>query len=181
MVDPHIAKSCSIIATSIMEVFSPKSVVDVGCGSGLLLLNLTNQGVSCQGLEYSEAAINICIQRGLNVTKFDLEHNNMPAWIKADVVISTEVAEHLPKACADRFVEILCKLGNNIVMTAAEPDPNACNVDHVNEQPQKYWIDKIQAQGFNYDQHLSLQWRRTWKKSGVSPFYFKTAMVFSRK
>jgi len=181
LVDVHMAKSCDVITTSIKEMFSPKSAVDVGCGSGLLLAALNKRGVSCRGLEYSEAAIDICRQRGLDVTKFDLEHDDMPTGIKADVVISTEVAEHLPKACADRFVEILSKIADNIVLTAAEPSPNVFSTNHVNEQPNEYWIEKFQSRGFNYDQHLSLLWRKKWKESGVSPCHYKTVMVFRRK
>ena len=54
--DPVYNKSCQVIAESIVKVFSPRSVIDVGCGPGVLLLALKNQGLVCRGLEYSSTA-----------------------------------------------------------------------------------------------------------------------------
>jgi len=39
-VDRYMAPSCDTIAESIANVFLPNSAIDVGCGSGLLLLAL---------------------------------------------------------------------------------------------------------------------------------------------
>ena len=107
VLDSSYKKSCEVIAESIVKVFSPKSVVDVGCGIGQLLIALKKRGVVCRGLEYSSAALNICRQNGLDVTKSDLEHDMLPKDFRSDLVVSTEVAEHLPEHCADRFVNIL--------------------------------------------------------------------------
>ena len=63
-------RSCEVIAESIVKTFSPKSVVDVGCGPGFLLLALRKRGVICHGLDYSSASVNICHQNGLNVKIF---------------------------------------------------------------------------------------------------------------
>jgi ribosomal protein L11 methylase PrmA len=183
LVDVYMSKSCDTIAESIIGAFSPKSVADVGCGSGLLLLALKKRGVSCFGLEYSKPAIDICHQRGLNVIKFDLERDILPVQIKTDVVTSTEVAEHLPETGADRFVDILCNIANNVVITASPPGPDSFGAGHchVNEQPKEYWIEKFETRGFKYDQDLSRRWCEDWKKCGVSGCYCKGTMVFRRE
>jgi SAM-dependent methyltransferase len=182
---PSIEKSYEVIAESIVKVFSPRSVVDVGCGRGQLLTALKRQGVSCYGLEYSSAALNICRQNGLDVIKFDLEYDTLPDNLRSDLVVSTEVAEHLPEHCADRFVCILSAISDKIVMTAAEPARTWEEIkwghDHVNEQPKEYWIAKFVDNHFNYDEAISAQFRAQWKEHKVSPWFVRGLMVFQKK
>ena len=180
-VDRHMAKSCNVIAESIVSVFSPSSAIDVGCGSGLLLLALKELGIFCYGLDYSAAALDICRQRGLSVTKFDLEHDTLPFDCKADIAISAEAAEHLPESCADRFVDTLCHIADNIVITAAEPTPSYVGTDHVNEQPKEYWIEKFEARSFKFERDLTYRWSLEWKKNNVSPCYISGLMVFCKR
>jgi SAM-dependent methyltransferase len=181
IVDMYMVDSCDTIAESIIDAFSPRSVIDVGCGGGLLLVAMKRRGISCWGLEYSKAALEICRGRGLDVVKFDLEHDVLPIHFKADLVTSTEVAEHLPSTCADRFVDILCTIGDTVVMTAAQPKPTSFGTDHVNEQPKEYWIEKFANHGFKYNQTLSMQWRKLWKKRDVAGCFWDGVMVFCKE
>lgn len=177
--DARLEKSFQVIAKSIVTVFSPKSVVDVGCGPGVLLLALKRQGVVCRGLEYSSTALNMCHQKGLDVTRFDIEHDILPKDFKADVVVSTETAEHLPEYCADRFVGTLCAIADNVVMTAAGP-LFLGNSSHVNEQPKEYWIDKFANKGFKHNEGISAQFRTEWKEADVCPWFVQNLMVFRK-
>jgi ribosomal protein L11 methylase PrmA len=183
LVDTYMSNSCDTIAESIIDTFSPKSVADVGCGSGLLLLALKKRGVSCIGLEYSRAALDICRQRGLDVIKFNLQCDTLPADVSTDVVVSTEVAEHLPEICADRFIDILCNIADRVVITASPPKLNFFRAGHLhlNEQPNEYWIEKFETRGFKYDRDISKRWCEYWKKRGVSGCYCKSTMVFQKK
>lgn len=182
IITPYMAKSCDTIAESIIDAFSPKSLVDVGCGNGLLLSALKRRGISCRGAEYSKAAIDACRLQGLDVIKFDLEHNMLPKHFQtSDVVTSTEVAEHLPEACADRFVDVLCAIADTVVLTAAEPLSHSFGTDHVNEQPKEYWIEKFESRGFKYNQDLSMRWRKHWKDRDVARFLCDTVMVFHKR
>ena len=54
-----------------------------------------------------------------------------------DLVVSLEVAEHLPKECADIFVDSLVRLGPIILFSAAIPQ--AGGTCHINEQWPEYW------------------------------------------
>jgi hypothetical protein len=87
-----------------------------------------------------------------------------------------EVAEHLPKSCARRFVQLLTALSPLVVFTAATPGQGG--VDHVNEQPHEYWIDLFQSQGFQFDHRLSVEWRGQWEAAGVASFYHRNLMIF---
>lgn len=71
-VEGSAALSAPTIARSIRSEFKPNRVVDVGCGTGALLVTLRDSGCTCLGLECADAALQICRSRGLNVRKFDL-------------------------------------------------------------------------------------------------------------
>lgn len=173
-------RSAEAIATSILSDLRPNTIVDVGCGTGVLLESLRQRGCHIHGLEYSEAALQYCRDRGLNVQKFDLERDTFTDTQVFDVAVSMEVAEHLPKESADRYIDLLTRLSSVIVFTAAPPGQRG--TDHVNEQPQSYWISKFKIHGFMYDEGLVKHWSENWKDTKVvHPHYFKNLMIFRRK
>jgi SAM-dependent methyltransferase len=165
------------IAESIVFDLAPASVVDVGCGTGALLEALRDRGCDVFGFEYSKVALAYCRQRNLAVTKFDLEKDTLSSARTFDVVVSMEVAEHLPASSADRYVDVLTRLAPAVVFTAAPPGQGGN--DHVNEQPAAYWIAKFAERGFTLDDALSRRWRERWEKSGkVRDWYHRNLMVF---
>ncbi|MDY7107297.1 MAG: class I SAM-dependent methyltransferase [Planctomycetota bacterium] len=177
IVEPAMAMSCETMARTILEELEPKTVVDVGCGTGRLLASLRSPGVQVLGLEHARAAISICRARGIEVEPFDIENDPVRNW-NADVAVSTEVAEHLPPACADRFVRLLTSIADTIVLTAAVPGSGG--TDHVNEQPNEYWIDRLKRHGYDFDRARSMRWRRRWQGAGVAGCFARTVMVFQR-
>ena len=64
---------------------------------------------------------------------------------KFDLVLSLEVAEHLPSECAEAFVESLVNLGPVILFSAAIPYQGGEN--HVNEQWPEYWVGVLSGEG----------------------------------
>jgi SAM-dependent methyltransferase len=177
LVDPPIQLSANIMVASFREAFKPGSIVDVGCGTGVLLSACMKAGIKAVGLEYSEAGLKICRQRGLDVRKFNIEQD-VPPNLQSELVVSTEVAEHLPAACADRFVDLLCSIANQVVLTAALPSHSGD--DHVNEQPNEYWIEKFEKRGYTFDHDLSMRWRREWPGLGVHGIYSSSVMLFRK-
>jgi len=174
-VDPTMCMSSQIIVRSIVQAFDVTKVVDVGCGTGILLEELKRANVDGLGLELADAGIAKCIERGVSVRKHDIERDPPPP-VRADVVISTEVAEHLPADCADRFVALLAGIADIVVLTAATPGQGG--TDHVNEQPNEYWIDKFRAHGRWFDEALSMQWRSRWEAEGAANCFWSSVMVF---
>jgi hypothetical protein len=90
--------------------------------------------------------------------------------------VSTEVAEHLPETAASRFVELLTALAPCAVVTAALP--GSSGKDHVNEQPNEYWIEKFAERGFVFERDLAMRLRREWRLGGVDEAFYKSVMVF---
>jgi cyclopropane fatty-acyl-phospholipid synthase-like methyltransferase len=173
-------RSAKTISNSIFASFAPTRVVDVGCGTGALLEALRGRGCKVFGLEYSVAALKYCGERGLEVAKFDLEKDVIKQNWHFDVAISMEVAEHLPKIMADRYVGILTALAPIIVFTAAPPGQEG--TDHVNLQPKEYWIQKFLQRGFEHAEALSLHTANKWKGAGdVEFWYYDNLMIFRRR
>ena len=165
------------IARSIVRDTAPRTLIDVGCGGGFLLAAVAERGVTCFGLEYSQAGIELCRSAGLDVRQFDLEHDTF-ADGPFDVAVSMEVAEHLPASVADRFVDLLAGVAPIVVFTAARP--GQVGTDHVNEQPPGYWIARFAARGFAPNEAVAAFWQGEWERLGVIECYRDNLMVFSR-
>lgn len=175
-IDTFAVRSQDVIAQAIVEEFHPTSVVDVGCGTGALLYFLKKHGVRGFGLEYSEAGLQRCRERGVDVKRFDLLRDTFSEARRFDVAISMEVAEHLVEKAANRYVALLCQLAPNVVFTAAPPGQPG--LDHVNLQPREYWIEKFAARGFKVDQLLTERWLDSWKSAEIDEFFYLNLIVF---
>jgi SAM-dependent methyltransferase len=176
-VDGPARRAAPAIVDSVVAEFGPKTVLDVGCGSGAVLAEFARRGVGACGLERAEAGLARCRQLGLEVEAFDLERQTS-SLRRADVVLSTEVAEHLPEKYADRFVDLLCASAPVVVMTAATPGQGGTG--HVNEQPNEYWIEKLQRRSFELRAATTRAWREQWRACGVASWYANNVMVFVR-
>jgi SAM-dependent methyltransferase len=180
LVDAMAARSVRPMTESMVREFGPATVADVGCGTGALLAELAARGVEGWGLEYSEAGLEFCRQRKLTVEKFDLT-SGVPALPgKHDLVVSTEVAEHVPAEFAGRLVDTITGLADTAVFTAAVPGQGG-GTDHVNEQPHAYWIGKFSERGFGFQGETSLRWRAEWQTKGVEACYWRNVMVFTKR
>lgn len=170
------AQAAPHLAQSIIAHFDPKTLIDVGCGTGVILTAFRDRGVSVAGLEYSAAALRRCRERSLNVQKFDLEKDTLEAARIYDLALSLEVAEHLPENVADRFVDLLCSLSPVVVCSAARPGQGG--VDHVNLQPRSYWIEKFAERGFCFEEATTRQIAAEWRAQQVAGYYYENLMVF---
>jgi len=174
------AQAAPAFASLIAGDFGPVRIIDVGCGTGVLLAALRTSHPTVVGLEYAEAGLARCRARGLDVRKFDLERDTWPHGKETfDLAISMEVAEHLPAAVADQFVELLVTLAPCIVFTAATVGQGG--LDHVNEQPHSYWIEKFAEHGCEHQERDSIRWRDQLMTSGCAAFYYENLMLYRRR
>jgi SAM-dependent methyltransferase len=137
------------IATHLTNLFKPKSVLDVGCGTGELLNGFIHNDVKDYfGVDGSVNAIDY----GFIDKEYLLLHNlEEPLNLnrKFDLVASVEVAEHIKKEFADVFVKTLIANGDTIYITAAPP--GQAGTGHYNCQPKQYWIDLFKKNGYDID------------------------------
>jgi SAM-dependent methyltransferase len=132
----------------IMELVKPKSVLDVGSGTGTWLKAFEEAGVQ----DYCGLDGNYVDRSQLQIPaeKFMATDLSKPWTLnsKYDLIISLEVAEHLPESSADSFVKSLTLHGEVILFSAAIPGQGGQG--HLNEQWPEYWEQKFSKHGFYF-------------------------------
>jgi hypothetical protein len=95
-----------------------------------------------------------------------------------ELVICTEVAEHLEEEFAEIVVDNICENAKRyIFFTAARPGQGGHY--HVNEQPHSYWMEKFSRRGVELDQDLTTQCRSQLSQAINSVRWFvDNAMIF---
>ena len=143
---PPIAKA---LLDTLKFEHSPVRVWDMGCGTGNLMGALYDLECDVMGMEGSVAALPYIPSHLLSRIAFGdilLDHPTP----ECDLVICTEVAEHIPASKADRLVEQIVKAnGQHVYFTAAPPGQGG--TDHINEQPKQYWVEKFQKHGWYFN------------------------------
>lgn len=168
-------RSAREIVPLVLEFIQPKSVVDVGCGLGSWLSVFKDLGIEvCLGvdgdyvntdqLEISPKEFQPCALD----TSFKLTNT-------FDLVVSLEVAEHLPVEAARTFITSLTELGSVVLFSAAIPLQGGNN--HVNEQWPGYWAQLFQERGYLAIDCLR---KKIWNNENVEPWYAQNILLFVR-
>lgn len=145
--DPHRSEA-NEIASSLHQEFDPESVIDFGCAIGAYLEPFYEAGCTVKGVEGNRDAFRYAVIPTEHLDYHDLRHF-YETTRTYDLVISIEVAEHIPNNFADTFVDTLANAGDTIVMTAAPVGQGGQH--HVNERPRAYWEEKLAERGLVHD------------------------------
>jgi len=141
-------KSAESVVPILVDMFNPKSVIDIGCGvGGWLHVFQKNCVTDICGYDVNELrADKYFIDKDRIKTNADLSNLNFRIDEKADLLICLEVAEHLPAEVADQFVLNLANASPVVIFSAALPGQTGVN--HINEQPPWYWREKFNKIGY---------------------------------
>lgn len=143
------------LADAIHGVLGVQYAWDIGCGRGMLVARLRELGWQAVGLEGDLKAVAAAVE-GSRVLGFDLR---LHARVESrDVVICTEVAEHVDARWADRVVDQVCNAARAAIVWSAAP-PGQEWPGHVNLQPPGYWLDKFFARGWEPDDGMTQRLR----------------------
>ena len=174
----HVVSACSaeVVVPLLMDKLSPRSVLDVGCGTGAWLNEFRRRGVTdIRGIEgdwapgrFLEFADDL-IHRADAGAGFDLGR-------RFDLVVSVEVAEHIEPGSARRFVENLTHHGDFVYFTAAVPGQGGTS--HLNEQWPDYWSALFAEFGFRL-----LDWPRQelWENARVDACVIQNGFLYVRE
>lgn len=167
-------RSAEEIIPYVLKLTEPLSVVDVGCGVGTWLSVFREHGIldylGVDGDWVDRTNLEIPEERFLS---FDL---TAPLQLnrRFDLVISVEVAEHLPSDCAEVFVESLTRLGPVILFSAAIPFQGGTH--HVNEQWQEYWLEHFKNNGYEVIDCIR---NKIWQNEKVDWWYAQNILIFA--
>ncbi len=166
------------IVPLIVDVISPKSVVDVGCGLGAFLKVFKQSGVDdVMGIDGAWCKKDLLFQ---NITPDEFVEKDLEKKIvmdrKFDLVVCLEVAEHLSPDRADGFVRDLTSLGDVVLFSAAIPQQGGFN--HLNEQWLDYWEKKFDSNGFVVHDVLRAHF---WENTKLFSYYKQNMVLVTRK
>jgi SAM-dependent methyltransferase len=149
-------------------------VLDVGCGRGYVIERLHELGYYVVGVDGSRDA-GWTGPRGTFCSVADITEGFTAA--KRDLVICTEVAEHLPAAHADTLVGVLCSHAVKYIYFTAAP-PGQGGYDHINEQPFSYWEPKFNNKGWVVDTARTAAMREACRKLTKMTYFATSSTIF---
>jgi len=177
---PDRQRSYKIVCDTLVKEFSPKSVVDFGCGAGWILhyfnkLNVTD----LKGLEICKDSKLIASEDINEKISFMSLSENIDLGRQFDLTVSFEVAEHIDEIYADVIVKNLCRHSKIVVFSAAYPGQGGYG--HINEQEFSYWRQKFEKEDFLWDETISSKIKSNWKKKNISMWYWKNTNIFRKE
>lgn len=174
----HNLESPSLIVPHVVQLLSPQSMIDVGCGLGTFVRAFQDAGVArCMGVD--GAWVNRTLLHQYITPQQFLEADlEKPLRLndRFDMVLSVEVAEHLSEARADGFVADLCALSDKIVFSAAIPGQGGDH--HTNEQWPDYWQKKFEKHSFVL---LDILREPIWDDSRIFWWYRQNMFLYVKK
>jgi SAM-dependent methyltransferase len=165
--------SAEIVVPLVLELVKARSIVDVGCGTGEWLSVFKEKGVE-----------DICGVDGAYVNRNNLKipqecfmsanlEHPLRLERKFDLIVSLEVAEHIPIKSAETFIHSLTQLGPVVLFSAALPKQGGIN--HLNEQWPEYWANLFNKRGYVAIDPLR---RKIWNNEKVEFYYRQNILMF---
>jgi len=175
-IDAGSRRSARAVAALLLPEIKIASLLDVGAGHGAWAAEWLAAGVKdVTAVDGDYVARD---QLAIPATHFVAHDLATPLDLgrKFDLVQTLEVAEHLPHAKADLFVDNLIAHGDVILFSAAVPHQGGEH--HVNEQPPEYWRAKFAKRGYAVFDFVR---PGLVGKDGVMPWYRFNSYIYVSK
>lgn len=166
--------SAAEIVPRLIDLVSPASVVDVGCGGGGWLAVFGKHGVrDLQGLDGPWVDRALLQIDPAHFRAQDLSRPFDAAGRSYDLALCLEVAEHLPARAAFQLVSSLTSLAPVILFSAAIPHQGGTG--HVNERWQSWWAALFARHDYLPVDGLR---RHIWDNPRVSHWYCQNLLIY---
>lgn len=170
-------RSAKTLLPLVNDIFHPASVADIGCGTGSWL-KVWNEDLGVKdffGVEGPYVTADMLHVPPANVSFQDLK---LPLELnrRFDLVMTLEVAEHLPESSARQFVKSLTELSDVVLFSAALVGQEG--EYHINEQMPEYWAEKFAEFGYVPVDYLR---SKVWNNEAIEWWYRQNVLFFIKK
>lgn len=165
--------SADVTLSILLDIFRPRSILDVGCGDGIWLRQAEDLGlVELKGVDGPWTDMDKLLFSKENLSIFDLEKTfNLNR--RFDIAISLEVAEHISNESSDNMIENLISHSDIVLFGAAIPYQGGFR--HINEMWQSWWANKFVERGYQCFDVIRPQ---IWNRNDVHYWYKQNALVY---
>ncbi|MBW4603746.1 MAG: class I SAM-dependent methyltransferase [Calothrix sp. FI2-JRJ7] len=169
-------QSAKEIVPLVLGMIPCKNVVDVGCGKGTWLKVFQEYGVEeILGVDGDYVTPDTLIIPKEKFIPFNLQ-TPLQLNQQFDLVVSLEVAEHLPIECAEIFIDTLTSLGKVILFSAAIPYQGGIN--HINEQWPDYWEKLFENKDYLVIDYIR---KKIWDNDNIAYYYKQNILIFAQR
>jgi len=167
-------ESAKVVLPLVQQFIEAKSIIDVGCGTGMWL-KVWNEDVGVQ--EYLGIEGPYLEKKMIKIPMEKIIFHDLKVPIKVDkkfdLAMSLEVAEHLPESTARQFVQTLTTASNIVLFSAALPHQEGTY--HINEQYPEYWASHFKE--FNFIPVDCIR-PNIWNNPVVESYYKQNILIF---
>ena len=157
------------LLVSFAKKYSPSLVYDFGCGTGFYLKQI-NDTLGIESIGFEGVPDTALYQ---NILKKDLTEE-LTMKRSADMSISLEVGEHIPKEFEQIFIDNICNNTNKILVLSWAIKGQG-GKGHVNCQDNDYIIEEVEKRGFKFNPKIL-----NYRKNAELRWFKNTLMMFER-
>jgi SAM-dependent methyltransferase len=162
----HTLQGAAAALSTIFRLGAPKSLLDVGCGTGTWLRAAIDLGtlevLGVDGIAVPEEQLHVAR------TAIELRDLSSPFNLgrRFDVALCLEVGEHMPESSGTGLISSIVAHSDTILFSAACPGQPGQH--HVNCQWPSYWQTLFNGYGYVCDD--SVRWQ-IWDDTRIEPWY----------
>lgn len=168
------SSSAEAIVPLVLDLMQPKSVVDIGCGTGAWLAAFHNRGIDdILGIDGDYLPPDALAIPRDSFARHDLQRP-IDIGRAFDLAVCLEVAEHLPKDSAMRLLDTLCATAPVVLFSAAIPFQPGIN--HISCKWQSYWAERFSERNFTAIDCIRDQ---VWHNPDVAYWFAQNTIVYA--
>jgi len=169
-----------LMCQSVIDIWHPKTAIDLGAAIGDLVKGFIDRGVDAVGIEGSPSCIPYLVCPREKMAIHDLT-KPLPPLPKFDVVTCFEVIEHIEPEYTDILLNNITQLSDVLVISICCYGPTT--KVHPNVKTFPFWEEKFKQLGFtrypDKEEQIKTIWKPIEHKAGAKEPY-KNLMVWER-
>ena len=142
------------LAKAANAILKPKSVIDVGCANGFTIEWWLKHGVDARGIEGAKAAFKLMPAKVRPRVKLWDLRRSLPAGRRYDLVVFTEVAEHIkPKHEKIMLENVVGLVGQYLLISWSDKWDDYKGTpkqEHFNPRPKSYVKRRLESMGLTF-------------------------------